>query len=275
MKQENASFISFDNSLVGLIFDDSDHNQYPLKYFNYINGKGVHFQEEHSYFIYCYSGFLGLTSDTGSVVFLNKGEFASIYGGHRPIMCWTNNAKAIVIELQNKAVFKENNYKAFPMKGGPIEETGRLKYIDGCTDSLLLSPVKKGDPCLNHLHFPPNIDQTEHTHPSHRIGIVASGHGLCKTPFGDLPLTEGMIFIIKEWDGKTYEAPSNTDRPNDYKEKLYPNGQHAFQTFDSVMNVIAFHPDSDFGPEDDEHPMINRTIVDGKSAKNIDEIRTQ
>jgi len=24
--------------------------------------------------------------------------------------------------------------------GGPVEETGRLRYIDGCTDSLLIRP---------------------------------------------------------------------------------------------------------------------------------------
>jgi len=25
--------------------------------------------------------------------------------------------------------------------------------------------------------------------------------------------------------------------------------------------VIAWHPDSDFGPRDDDHPMINRTLI--------------
>jgi hypothetical protein len=40
------------------------------------------------------------------------------------------------------------------------------------------------------------------------------------------------------------------------------------------MDVIAWHPDSDFGPEDDDHPMVNRTIVDGVSAAKIADIRT-
>jgi hypothetical protein len=39
--------------------------------------------------------------------------------------------------------------------GGPIEETGRLRYIDGRTDSLLIPPVLRGDACLNLLHIPP------------------------------------------------------------------------------------------------------------------------
>jgi len=41
------------------------------------------------------------------------------------------------------------------------------------------------------------------------------------------------------------------------------------------MDVIAFHPDSDFGATDIDHPMINRTIVDGVSANQIEEIRTK
>ena len=40
---------------------------------------------------------------------------------------------------------------------GKVEPTGRLAYIDGCTDTLLISPPRKGDACLNHLHFPKNI----------------------------------------------------------------------------------------------------------------------
>lgn len=127
--------------------------------------------------------------------------------------------------------------------GGPLERTGRLKYIDGCTDSLLVPPVKKGDPCLNLLHFPPGIDQTMHTHPSDRIGIVLSGRGACDTPDGIITLVAGMIFCI------------------------HAGGEHRFKTPpESEMRVLAFHPDSDFGPTDECHPMLNRTIIDGVSA---------
>ena len=38
--------------------------------------------------------------------------------------------------------------------------------------------------------------------------------------------------------------------------------------------MIAFHPDSDFGPAPEDHPMINRTMVDGVSASRLDDIRT-
>jgi len=148
-------------------------------------------------------------------------------------------------------VMAREHHEAFFMVGGPVEPQGRLKYIDGCTDSLLIAPVKMGDPCLNLLYFPPGIDQTSHTHPSDRIGVVFSGEGECETPEGIIPLKPGVMFRIP------YE------------------GHHKFRTADSEMRVIAYHPDSDFGPQDENHPMINRTMVKGVSASKIDAIRTK
>jgi len=136
--------------------------------------------------------------------------------------------------------------------GGPIERTGRLRYIDGCTDSLLVPPVVVGAPCLNALYFPPGIDQTPHTHPSVRIGLIASGSGVCVLPNGTVPLIPGKAFVIRT------------------------GGVHSFRTGpESGMVVIAYHPDSDFGPHDEDHPMINRTIVDGVSASKLDDIKTR
>lgn len=123
--------------------------------------------------------------------------------------------------------------------GGPIEETGRLSYIDGCTDTLLAYPIEKGDPCLNLLHFPENINQTMHTHPSTRAGIVSSGTGFCITEDDKILLDSGFLFYL----------PRNT--------------KHNFQTTEKKLNVISYHPDSDWGPTHEVHPMINRTWVDG------------
>ena len=114
---------------------------------------------------------------------------------------------------------------------------GRLKYIDGCTDSLLISPVKKGMPCLNHLHFPKYIKQTFHTHPSYRAGIVAYGRGFAETKKGTVEISKGDSWFIPQ------------------------DEIHRFITDSSEMGVIAYHPDSDYGPVDENHPMINRTII--------------
>lgn len=175
---------------------------------------------------------------------LHKGMYASVCGAASV----TGGKGFAVTRLGYRGLFS---------LGGPIEERGRLRYIDGCSDTLLISPVKKGDACLNHLHFPARISQTRHTHPSVRCGIVARGRGRCVVPSEDgrgeesIPLEPGTVFIIP------------------------PEGQHSFFTDGETMDIIAYHPDSDMGPEDDDHPMVNRTIVDGVSAARIDAIRTQ
>lgn len=130
-------------------------------------------------------------------------------------------------------------YGGFFHIGGPIEEEGRLRYIDGCTDSLLVPPVLKGDACLNLLHVPPGTDQTAHTHPSVRVGLIVEGEGHCETPRGNQPLLPGTVFVL-------------------------PAGElHSFHTRESSLTIIAYHPDSDFGPTHEEHPMLNRTIIHG------------
>ena len=149
-------------------------------------------------------------------------------------------------------IISQDGYRGMNTFGGPIEATGRLRYIDGCTDSLLIPPVLKGDPCINHLHFPKNITQTPHTHPSIRIGVVYKGNGVCLLENREeVELSYGKVFLLK-------------------KEVI-----HSFDTKDSTMDIVVLHPDSDFGPEHDEHPMINRTIVDGVSAKVKHGIRTK
>ena len=152
-------------------------------------------------------------------------------------------------EGQVLGVTHHDGGRGFFQLAGPAEERGRLRYIDGCTDSLLIAPQVRGEPCLNHLHFPPGVEQTFHTHPSFRAGLVLRGHGHCDGD-GRVPLLAGDAFLI----------------PAD--------ARHRFVTTDSSMDVIAFHPDSDFGPTHDDHPMVNRTMVDGVSARHLASIRT-
>jgi quercetin dioxygenase-like cupin family protein len=142
-------------------------------------------------------------------------------------------------------------YKGLRQIGGPVESLGRLKYIDGCSDTLLIAPPLKGDPCFNLLHFPAGVMQTKHTHPSIRAGYIHEGRGKCHTATGVEDLLPGNLFI------------------------LYPDAIHAFETQDSDMRLTVYHPDSDFGPTHEEHPMLNRTIVDGTSAKELDHLHTQ
>jgi quercetin dioxygenase-like cupin family protein len=191
-----------------------------------------------SFFGYVLSGAVTLHRPAG-LCSLGPGQYFALQDG-----VTLSGGKGLIVE--------RGDYSALNMVGGPVERSGRLRYIDGCTDTLLVPPVKRGDACLNALYFPTGIDQTAHTHPSIRVGIVASGRGKCRTLSGVVPLLPGQAFVIE------------------------PDSIHAFQTdATSGMVIIAYHPDSDFGPEDDDHPMINRTIVDGVSANRIEEIRTR
>lgn len=142
-------------------------------------------------------------------------------------------------------VIIQKNFNGIPLLGGPIEAQGRLEYIDGCSDTLLISPLLLGDPCLNHLHIPPGTKQTPHTHPSLRCGLIYKGSGLCKTPTQEIKLEAGMFFYI----------PSEAI--------------HSFYTSEKSLDVIAFHPDSDFGPTNKNHPMVNKTMINGISASQI------
>lgn len=125
--------------------------------------------------------------------------------------------------------------------GGPIEKSGRLCYIDGCSDSLLVYPPRQGDPSLNALYFPPNVNQSYHIHPSLRLGTVVRGSGIAcvrdKDGEKEIPLTPGTVFCIEERE------------------------LHRFRTADDSMVVIAFHPDGDWGPTDHNHTMLNRTYI--------------
>jgi mannose-6-phosphate isomerase-like protein (cupin superfamily) len=135
---------------------------------------------------------------------------------------------------------------------GLLEGHGRLKYIDGAMDSILFGPIKKGDPVINALYMPPGIHQTMHTHPSTRCGVIIQGTAQAETRTSIHPLEPGMIFYLPA------------------------NGWHKFRTdlSDDSMMLFAFHPDSDFGPSDEDHPMLNRTMVGERSAKDMPEIQT-
>ena len=80
--------------------------------------------------------------------------------------------------------------------------------------------------------------------------MVISGQGICHEKSGETILEEGLAFHLPK------------------------NAVHRFETKDESLRVVAFHPDSDFGPEHDFHPMINKTLVDGTSARHIESIRT-
>lgn len=139
-------------------------------------------------------------------------------------------------------VVSHDDYVGYTSVGGRIPTEGHLRYIDGCTDSLLVPPIKFGKPCFNALFFPPGTDQTQHYHPSLRAGIVVDGYGECVSPDENIKLSKGQLFVIPAdcWHSFRTEQASSKQ---------------------AALTVLASHPDSDFGPTDEEHPMLNRTYT--------------
>jgi quercetin dioxygenase-like cupin family protein len=131
---------------------------------------------------------------------------------------------------------------------GAVESQGRLSYIDGCSDSMLVYPPRMGDPVFNHLHFPPGIVQTQHTHPTIRLGIVSAGAGHAFGPVTlgapekwHIELSPGSVFLLEPQEMHSFRTDMTPDKRG--------------------MDVIAYHPDSDWGPTDTAHPMRNRTYI--------------
>ncbi len=140
--------------------------------------------------------------------------------------CLTGLEDCIAIAGKCILIHREG-FQGLFMAGGPVEEKGRLKYIDGATDTLIIPPTSIGDPCLTFINFPPHIRQTLHAHPSLRICWVFRGRGRCILPENrEILLVPGMVFAI------------------------LANGEHAFFTDDESLDVITYHFDTDFGPDD-------------------------
>lgn len=195
----------------------------------------------------------------GCFIVVQKGSIQTTFGNQRINLSehsWQTTTSGAQLDIAPNtvvAIFQKLDYYGLDSLGKIELDTGRLKYINGCFDTILFQPIKKGLPCMNTLFMPSLINQTMHTHPSTRAGIILKGKAYCETPKGQHPLSEGVIFFMP-------------------KDSL-----HKFRTdiHGDTLNLAAFHPDSDSGPTDDLHIMLNRTIVEGVSANKLENIKTK
>ena len=158
--------------------------------------------------------------------------------GQHQYFCYSSDRVETIQVAGTAVLITRLGFKGQNLVGGPIEENGRLCYIDGCSDSLLVYPPRQGDPSLNLLYFPPNIDQTFHIHPSIRLGTVARGSGWACFADSEVALETGDLFTIEERELHRFRTDAGQE-----------------------MTVIAFHPDGDWGPTDQNHTMLNRTYI--------------
>lgn len=119
------------------------------------------------------------------------------------------------------------------------DQPGRLSYIDGCSNTNLIAPLRNGDPCLNYLYLPAGINQSAHVHPTARIGLISGGRGFARYwaegEAKTIPLETGVLFWLPRFT------------------------RHSFHTESSYLSVMVFHPDSEGGPLDEANPMFSRT----------------
>lgn len=121
-------------------------------------------------------------------------------------------------------------------------DIGNLTYIDGGTNTTAIGPSRLGDPVVNYVHFPANMYQTLHTHPSHRIGVIIQGAGKVELDNELYDVRAGETFFMRR------------------------NELHNFVTTDSEVILYVFAPDSGTGPTDEINPLKIRTYIGQQRA---------
>jgi hypothetical protein len=121
-------------------------------------------------FVFCWQGALTVRQSGAWPHVLTAGMWAAVPG--------KAEIRPVGTDLSRGLVISRAGWLGMMQIGGPLEERGRLRYIDGCTDSLLVPPVRLGDPCLNGLWFPMGTVQTMHSHPSVRVRMAEIVRGM-------------------------------------------------------------------------------------------------
>jgi quercetin dioxygenase-like cupin family protein len=144
-------------------------------------------------------------------------------------------------------VYVRKNFACSFSFGGEKGVPGQLRYIGGSTASVLIHPEIRGFPILNLLCIPPRTNQAMHVHPDIRLGFVYKGLGYCFIPNIDgrvglefeqrIPLRPGDIFHI----------------PRDGKHRFFTESEH--------LVLVPWHAHSNDGVNDDQHYMLDRSIV--------------
>ena len=151
---------------------------------------------------------------------------------HQYTITCEDNSSAAIISYPGLRLFENRYYIQDEL------DIGNLSYMDGGSNTTAVNPGRLGDPVVNYVHFPANMYQTLHTHPSHRIGLILKGNGkieLDNNEFFDI--NEGDVFYMRRYT------------------------LHNFITTDEPVVMFVFAPDSGTGPTDEVNPLKIRTYV--------------
>jgi hypothetical protein len=126
-------------------------------------------------------------------------------------------------------LFIRVGFKGQNLIGGPVEESGRLSYIDGSSDTILVYPPRIGDPIFSVVYFPKNTEQTFQMHSSVRMGAIISGGGyICfdEAEENNVSLTLGDMICFEQ------------------------NERHRIKTTGNILQMIVYNPQGNWGPQD-------------------------
>lgn len=149
---------------------------------------------------------------------------------HFTIKC--GQGSAVIIEYMGLRLLESRYYIQDRL------DMGNLSYMDGGTNTTAINPGRLGDPVINYVHFPAGMQQTLHTHPSHRVGMVLKGHGKIELDNGDFELNQGDVFFMQRNVLHNFMCPYSED-----------------------VILFVFAPDSGTGPTDEVNPLKIRTYV--------------
>jgi mannose-6-phosphate isomerase-like protein (cupin superfamily) len=160
--------------------------------------------------------------------------------------CWWIDLEANTVECVSDTTVNSDTlavviygYKPW-QRMAEINEWTTLPYVNGCSTTQLLPPIRKGDPTFQLLRIPPHTsEQAHHIHSTARIVYVYSGRGqsvvgqegAVKTE----PLLPGYVMVL---------------------DKMVP---HHFVTGEEPLVVIPLHIFSSTGLDEHDHPMMNGT----------------
>lgn len=156
------------------------------------------------------------------------------------LTCWisTGEGSAVIIDCPG---FSHHEDRIFIVNELCM---GNLSYMDGGTNTTAINPGRLGDPVINYVHFPAHMNQTLHTHPSQRIGLILKGNGIIKLDRNqEYAIHPGEAFLMER------------------------NELHNFTCQDEDVVLFVWAPDSGTGPTDEVNPLKTRTYIGQQFTK--------
>jgi len=99
-----------------------------------------------------------------------------------------------------------------PRRTAELQPQTHLPYINGCSATNLIPPLRPGDPCVQLLHIPAGCsEQRHHIHSTPRVVRVLHGRGVMEIGIGERvdrhELAEGTTVIIDALEPHHFVAP--------------------------------------------------------------------